>query len=83
MADLEEAPWGIVVNIRKSKTDQEQQGQTVPLPHGHRLRPVQALQDRIEWAQTTEGVLFRRVSPGGQVLSDPLRPPAVAAVVKR
>jgi hypothetical protein len=31
----------------------------------------------------TEGVLSRRVSPGGQVLADALRPPAVAAVVKR
>jgi site-specific recombinase XerD len=83
VADLEEAPGGIVVNIRRSKTDQEGQGQQVPLPYGHRLRPVEALQTWIEKAGITEGVLFRRISPGGIVLPDPLRPPAVAAVVKR
>jgi hypothetical protein len=48
------------------KTDQEAAGQTVLLPHGHRLRPVQALRDWIDRAQITEGVLFRRVSSGGQ-----------------
>ena len=34
-------------------------------------------------ATITEGVLSRRVSPGGQMLADALRPPAVAAVVNR
>lgn len=81
--DLEEAPGGLVVNIRRSKTDQEGAGQAVPLPFGHRLRPVEAIRTWIEVAGITEGVLFRRVSPGGQVLSEPLRPPAVAAVIKR
>ena len=83
ISDLEDAPGGITIHIRKSKTDPEQAGQTVPLPFGHRLRPVEAVRAWIDRAQITEGVLFRRVSPGGTVLPDPLRPPAVAAVVKR
>jgi integrase len=82
VSDLEDAPGGIVVHIRRSKTDQEGQGQTVPLPFGHRLRPVQALRDWLEKAAITEGPVFRRVSPSGHVLADSLGPPAVAAVVK-
>jgi site-specific recombinase XerD len=83
VADLEEVSAGITVNIRKSKTDQEQAGQTVPLPTGHFMKPVQALRDWLDRAGITEGAIFRRVSPGGVVLADPLNPPAVAAVVKR
>jgi site-specific recombinase XerD len=81
--DLEEAPGGITVQVRKSKTDQEQRGQTVPLPTRHFMRPVQALRDWLDRAGITEGHIFRRISPGGTVLADPLSGAVVAAIVKR
>jgi site-specific recombinase XerD len=83
VADLADATGGLLVTIRRSKTDQEGQGQTVPLPHGHRLRPVEALQDWLAQAGITTGPVFRRITPGGRVLADALQPEAIAAIVKK
>jgi site-specific recombinase XerD len=83
VADLADATGGLLVTIRRSKTDQEGQGQTVPLPRGHRLRPVEALQTWLAQADITEGPLFRRITPGGRVLADALQPEAIAAIVKK
>jgi site-specific recombinase XerD len=43
VSDLERAPDGLIVHIRKSKTDQEGAGHTVAVPHGGKLRPVEAV----------------------------------------
>ncbi len=83
VTDLADASGGLLVTIKRSKTDQEGQGQTVPLPHGHRLKPVEALQDWLSRAGITEGPVFRRITPGGRVLVDALQPEAIAAIVKK
>jgi site-specific recombinase XerD len=41
--DVEMVPDGIVIHVRKSKTDQEGQGHEIAIPHGARLKPVEAL----------------------------------------
>jgi hypothetical protein len=49
----------------------------------HRLKPVEALQDWLARTGITEGPLFRRITLGGRVLTDALRPEAIAAIVKK
>jgi site-specific recombinase XerD len=52
---------GIVLTIKRSKTDQEGVGLQKAVPHGKRLRPVAALDAWISAARITEGPLFRTV----------------------
>ena len=40
VADLTEVPDGLRILIRRSKGDQEGQGQEVAIPRGYKLRPV-------------------------------------------
>jgi hypothetical protein len=44
VADLTEAPNGLRVSIRRSKSDPEGQGSGIAIPRGCRLRPVEAVQ---------------------------------------
>jgi integrase len=55
VSDIEESTDGILVTIRRSKTDQEGAGDFVSIPHGSRLRPVAALKAWLEAAGITEG----------------------------
>jgi site-specific recombinase XerD len=59
--DLEEAPEGLLVTIRRSKTDQEGIGRKVAIPRGEIACPVAALRAWVEAAGITEGAIFRRV----------------------
>ena len=85
IADLEERRDGMVVRIRKSKTDQESQGREVGIPRGEGAStcPAAALKKWQEAARISEGALFRRVNRHGQVLPQRLSAEAVAIVVKR
>ncbi len=81
--DLVEAPDGLRVVVRRSKTDQEGAGQEVAIPHGARLRPVEAVRAWVGAAGITEGPVFRRVRKNGLVGVEALTAEAVALVVKR
>jgi site-specific recombinase XerD len=59
--DLEEAPEGLLVTIRRSKTDQEGIGRKVAIPRGEIACPVAALRTWLEAAGISEGAVFRRV----------------------
>jgi integrase len=59
--DLEEAPEGLLVAIRRSKTDQEGIGRKIAIPRGEIACPVAALRAWLEAAGITEGAVFRRV----------------------
>ena len=59
--DLEEAPEGLRITIRRSKTDQEGLGPKVAIPRGEIACPVAALRAWLEAAGITEGAVFRRV----------------------
>jgi hypothetical protein len=44
VADIEPAPGGIRMHVRRSKTDQEQGGQTIGIPDGGtKIQPLAAL----------------------------------------
>jgi integrase len=80
--DLEETSNGILLHIRRSKTDQAGEGQTVGVPgDGSRIKPVPALRAWLAAAGITSGPVFKRVRRGG-VLGERLKAAAVAEIVK-
>ena len=83
--DLETTKEGLLITIRRSKGDQEGAGQVVSLPHGHHIRPVEALSQWLEAAgiNDTGGVLFRPIRVGGLVCDKPMRGNDVARVTKK
>jgi hypothetical protein len=82
-ADLVEAPGGCRVLVRRrSKTNQEGQGQEVAIPHGSRIRPVKLLRQWLETAGISDGPIFRQVNKGGRA-GDALDPHSVGMILKR
>jgi integrase len=82
--DIEHTKEGLLITIRRSKGDQEGAGQVVSLPHGHHIRPVEALSVWLDSAGITDSgaVLFRSVKLGGR-LGDAMTGAAVARIVKK
>jgi site-specific recombinase XerD len=84
VGDLADAPEGLRVTIRKSKTDQEGRGQEIAIPHGRHVKPVAAVKDWIAAAGITTGPLFRPVSRSGTVRgAERLTDRSIADIVKR
>jgi site-specific recombinase XerD len=85
VADLEFSRAGLVVTLRRSKTDQEAAGRRVGIPYGARevTCPVRALQDWLSMAGIGLGPVFRPVDRFGRVQPRRLSDKAVALVVKR
>lgn len=71
VADIERAPEGIFIHIRRSKTDKSGAGHMVAVPRGSKLKPVEALEEWLATAGISEGRIFD------------LTPQSVALVVKR
>ena len=59
VADIAEEAAGLRITIRKSKTDQEGQGQTVAIARGATHCPVAALKAWLAAAGIVDGPLFR------------------------
>jgi integrase len=81
--DISEAPDGLRVLIRRSKTGQEGHGQGIAIPRGYRLRPVEALQNWLDAAQIAAGPVFRRVSKRGNVGTTKMDHDSFAAVIRK
>lgn len=84
VADLEETDEGIKVTIRRSKTDQQGEGQTIGIPRGLHLEtcPVLAVRRWLSIATITDGPVFRQVRRGGSVQMAGITAQVVALVVK-
>jgi len=81
--DIVEKPEGLIVTIRKSKTDQEGKGRLVGIPFGRgRICPAALTLDWIANIKDQQGPLFRPVRKGGLVSDQRLSGEAVAKVVK-
>src|SRR5258705_5099533 len=59
--DVEWREKGILLQIRRSKTDQEGKGRAIPVPLGSKLQPVAALSAWLKASGITEGPIFREV----------------------
>ena len=55
------AKEGLIVNLRKSKTDQEGEGRSIAIPYGSNILtcPVRTLQEWLEISHISDGALFR------------------------
>ena len=80
--DITPVPDGLRVRIRRSKTDQEGEGQEIAIPRGYRLRPVEALQAWLAAAAITTGPIFRPVGKGDRVSPARLAAESAADIVK-
>ena len=69
--------------IRRSKGDQEGQGQEVAIPRGYQLRPVEAVQAWLAAAAISVGPVSRAVALGGKVSDAPRADNSAARIVKR
>ncbi|MGH9614044.1 MAG: site-specific integrase [Bryobacteraceae bacterium] len=76
---------GLIVTVRRGKTDQEGQGRPVGIPQGtsRATCPVWALERWREAAGIETGAIFRVMNRHGQVLNKRLSGEGVALVVKR
>lgn len=80
--EIEEADGGLRVLIRRSKTDQEAEGQIVPVLRGAKQCPVEAVTAWMEAAGIESGPLFRRMVKGGTVRPEALTPHSIGQIVK-
>jgi len=82
--DINDIPDGLVVTIRRSKTDQEGLGHQIGVPYGSNPQtcPVRALRGWLSCSGIAAGPLFRATNHG-RVLDTRLSPRSVALVVKR
>jgi site-specific recombinase XerD len=85
LADLNFTRDGLVVTLRRSKTDQEAQGREVGIPYGSNPAtcPVRAVRAWGEALGESDGPLFRPINRHRQVLNRRLTDKSVALVVKR
>lgn len=81
--DIQQARQGIVVSIRRSKTDQTGLGREIGIPFARsRFCPVKSLEQWLDEARIEHGPIFRAVDRHGQIGCDHLSPDAVASIVK-
>lgn len=83
-SDVEPVGRGIVLHLRRSKTDQTGQGRKIAIPHGRtRWCPVRHLADWIAHAEIEEGPIFRSIDRHGHIAPDRLSGDAVSTIIKR
>jgi site-specific recombinase XerD len=80
--DIARHAKGIVVTLSRSKTDQVGAGVIKAVPHGHKLKPVAALDAWLVGAKIAEGPIFRGVR-GNRTLHGALSDCQVARIVKK
>jgi integrase len=85
VADLEFARAGLIVTLRKSKTDQEGNSRRLGIPFGssETTCPVRSVQAWLEAALITSGPVFRPLDVFDRVQPERLSDKAVARIVKR
>jgi site-specific recombinase XerD len=83
--DLTETEDGLVIRVRRSKTDPEGKGATIALPYGSSAAtcPVRSYRRWITAASITAGPVFRAVDRHGRVAADRMDPGSIARIVKR
>jgi site-specific recombinase XerD len=82
VADLDETETGLLVRIRRGKTDQEAIGRTIAIPRGDVACPVKALRAWLDAAAIDAGPIFRPIDKAGRVRASRLTCRSVANFVK-
>jgi integrase len=83
--DVQFTKQGLIVSLRRSKTDQEGEGRKVGIPPGvdPSTCPVRALRAWLDGARIQEGAIFRSMDRHGNVKAQRLSSKSVALIVKR
>lgn len=83
--DIAAEKEGLVITLRRSKTDQEGQGRRVALPYGTNPEtcPVRAYGAWVAAAAITAGAVFREIARGGRMGGHALNKDSVGLIVKR
>src|SRR5271166_426787 len=80
--DVERVREGIILTIRRSKTDQDGVGRRIDIPFGRTIRcPVRALEDSLNAARIEDGPVFRPVDRHGRVSIGRLSGEAVSLIL--
>lgn len=84
IADVVARPGGILVTVRRSKTDQEGRGQMVGVVPGacRETDPVSALADWMVVRPAGAGPLFTRIHPSGDATLEPIGARTVSRTVQ-
>ncbi|TPI28458.1 integrase [Mesorhizobium sp. B3-2-1] len=81
--DIERARQGLIVHLRRSKTDQLAEGRKIGIPFGRtRWCPVGALDQWLSLTSAEAGPLFRCINRHGRISDQRLSGEAVALVLK-
>lgn len=85
VADLRDDTDGLVVSVRRSKTDQQGLGREVGIPYGSdpATCPVRAVRHWLAAAGVDSGPVFRSVNKAGRASSARLTDGSVARIIKR
>lgn len=85
LADVQRVPEGLIVTVRRSKTDQEGVGLLKGIPRGAQAETcaVRALERWLEAAKIEEGLVFRAVNRHNRLQDQGLPTYAVARIVQR
>ena len=83
VADIEHVRQGIIVTLRRSKTDQTGAGYRLGIPFGRsRWCPIKHLTDWLDHAKIENGPIFRGINRHGHVADQRLSGEAVSIIVK-
>jgi integrase len=82
VADVEKVRQGIVLTIKKSKTDQLGHGRRIGIPFGRTHCPVMALEQWLERSGIATGAIFRAVDRHGHIADSRLTGDAVCRIVQ-
>jgi len=84
LADVERTHEGIIITLRRSKTDQTGEGHRKGIPYGSNpgTCPVRALVAWLDLVNATDGPVFSRIRKGGQMTRERLSDKSVADIVK-
>jgi site-specific recombinase XerC len=80
VADIAETETGLLVTIRRSKTDQEGEGTTIAIARGDITCPARALREWLDAAGIETGPIFRSVANGRDTAGEGGRLRAVAGL---
>ena len=72
----------MILTIRRSKTDQQGKGQSVPILDGMGIRPIKRLRVWLESSGITEGPLFQTMKRGGNLRGKPMHHSDIPRIVK-
>ena len=85
VSDIEDHPEGLLVHLRKSKTDQEGKGRRIEVAYGAHLDtcPVRSLRTWLATADIADGPIFRQIDRHGNIGTTPLAGNSIARTIKR